>query len=294
VTEPLRDQWAEWLLERRHGGDPARQRAMLEELAKVRDSVLEHARIAPGETVIDVGAGDGLIAFGALDQLGERGSVIFSDISQDLLDHCRMLAEQTGTLDRCRFLRAPAQDLSALPDASVDVVTTRSVLIYVTGKPLAFREFLRVLRPGGRISLFEPINRFAYPEPPHLLMGRDVSAVEEIAGKVRAALGGAAGCEAYPMLDFDERDLLHFAEEAGFRDLHLDLRISVTGLPPVSWEGYVRSSPNPLAPTLEQAMQHALTPEERERFVAHLRPQVEGGQGTSRMAVAYLWARKPG
>jgi arsenite methyltransferase len=39
-------------------------------------------------------------------------------------------------------------------------LTTRSVLIYVADKAGAFREFHRVLRPGGRISLFEPINRY--------------------------------------------------------------------------------------------------------------------------------------
>ena len=42
----------------------------------------------------------------------------------------------------------------------MDIVTTRSVLIYVEDKRRAFEEFFRVLKPGGRISLFEPINRF--------------------------------------------------------------------------------------------------------------------------------------
>ena len=35
--------------------------------------------------MLDVECGDGLIAFGALDRVGEEGVVIFSDISQDLL-----------------------------------------------------------------------------------------------------------------------------------------------------------------------------------------------------------------
>jgi hypothetical protein len=39
-------------------------------------------------------------------------------------------------------------------------------------------------------------------------------------------------------------------------------------------------------------MDAALTPEERERFVAHLRPLVERGRGVWRMAHAFLWARK--
>jgi arsenite methyltransferase len=44
------------------------------------------------------------------------------------------------------------------------VVTTRSVLIYVEDKAPAFEEFFRVLRPGGRLSLYEPINVFALTE----------------------------------------------------------------------------------------------------------------------------------
>jgi SAM-dependent methyltransferase len=59
---------------------------------------------------------------------------------------------------RCRFVLASAESLTGIADASVDVVTTRSVLIYVKDKAAALREFYRVLRPGGRISVFEPVN----------------------------------------------------------------------------------------------------------------------------------------
>jgi hypothetical protein len=51
-------------------------------------------------------------------------------------------------------------------------------------------------------------------------------------------------------------------------------------------------APNPLAPTVEEAIDRALTPEEAQRYVNCLRPLVEAGQGTSRGAVAYLWAVK--
>jgi ubiquinone/menaquinone biosynthesis C-methylase UbiE len=67
--------------------------------------------------------------------------------------------KELGDLDRCRFLEASAADLAALQELSVDVTTTRAVLIYVEAKQQAFDEFFRVLRPGGRISLYEPINR---------------------------------------------------------------------------------------------------------------------------------------
>ena len=50
---------------------------------------------------------------------------------------------------RCTFVRAAADSLDGVRDASVDAVTTRSVLIYVKDKAAAFREFYRVLKPGG-------------------------------------------------------------------------------------------------------------------------------------------------
>jgi hypothetical protein len=92
LAEPIRDRWAAWLLERRYGGDPERKKSFLDFIAPVRDRVLKNADLSGGETLLDVGAGDGLIAFGALDLLGQDGRVIFSDISQDLLDHSRALA----------------------------------------------------------------------------------------------------------------------------------------------------------------------------------------------------------
>src|SRR5215469_649235 len=181
------DRWHRWLMDVRFGSDPVeRERLLTEVLYPVRDTVLDKAQLRPGYTVLDVGTGDGLIAFGALERLGPEGQVIFSDISQDLLDHCREAAAAEGMLDRCRFLLAPADRLSALAASSVDVVTTRSVLIYVKDKAGALREFYRVLRPGGRISLFEPINVLMSASDPGRFGGYDVSPVRELAAKVRA------------------------------------------------------------------------------------------------------------
>lgn len=265
---------------------------MLPTLYAVRGRVLEHAQIAEDDTLLDVGAGDGLIAFGALPLVGERGTVIFSDISQDLLDHSRQLAEQAGVLDCVRFVRASADDLAPIPDESVDVVTTRSVLIYVERKREAFAEFHRVLKPGGRLSIFEPINRFCYPEPAGRYIGIDVAAIQPIADKVRALYARLQPEETDPMLDFDERDLLALAEEAGFSAIHLNLRADIEPAKPVSWEVAWRQAGNPKIPTLEEAVAETLTPAEAERFITHMRPRVEAGEGEHRMAVAYLWATK--
>src|ERR1700676_4264098 len=148
------DRWHRWLLDVRFGGDAAyREKHLTEYLYPVRDTVLDLAQLHPGDSLLDVGTGDGLIAFGALERLGPAGRVIFSDISQDLLDHCRQAAAGGGLLGQCRFFLASAHALSGVADASVDVLTTRSVLIYVKDKAAALREFHRVLSPGGRMSL---------------------------------------------------------------------------------------------------------------------------------------------
>jgi ubiquinone/menaquinone biosynthesis C-methylase UbiE len=215
------DHWAQWLLRRRHGGDPHRLQAVLDWLYPVRDKVLDHANLRDGDTLLDVGTGDGLIAFGALERC-PTCRVIFSDVSQDLLDHAQALAQEIGMLDRCQFVRADAANLAAFDDASVDVVTTRSVLIYVANKQQAFREFYRVLKPGGRLSIFEPINRFGWPEPPHRFLGIDVTPVQDLVAQVRAVYLRLQPPDNDPMLDFDERDLLRFAEQAGFKQVHLE------------------------------------------------------------------------
>jgi arsenite methyltransferase len=202
------------------------------------------------------------------------------------------LAERLGVLHRCRFVKAPADDLSPVADGTVDVVTTRSVLAYVGPKREAFAEFARVLRPGGRISLYEPINRLICSEPSHLFSGYDVSPVEELATRVGAAYERRQSPIDDPMFNFDERDLLAFADRAGFSERHLELHVDMARSAPLEWDAYANTSPNPRAPTLREAMAESLSSEEEQRFTAHLRPLVERGDGTSAVAIAYLWATK--
>ena len=78
MTHSTQDHWTQWLLHRRFGGNRQRLKTTLEHLSKVRDQVLEHAKIKEGESVLDVGCGDGLIAFGALDLVGEHGKQSFT------------------------------------------------------------------------------------------------------------------------------------------------------------------------------------------------------------------------
>lgn len=267
--ERERDCWAEWLAERRFGGDEEMRRRGFEELAWCRDRVLDNAQLAGGEIVLDVGCGEGLIGFGAL----ERGAdtVVFTDISQDLLDFCREAAGNLGALDRCRFLQAPADDLAALGSNSVDILTTRSVLIYVVDKKSAFNEFARVLRSGGRISLYEPINRFAKREA-DTWFGYDMSAIPDISRKLRAVYEALQPPDTDPMLSFDERDLIDLAEQAGFFPIHLRFEAEITPVEPRTWSGFLNHAGNPRIPTIAETIQQALSAGEQTQLAAHLRP----------------------
>lgn len=294
TTKGRRDPWAAWLAERRHGGDPELLRRQLEFLAPIRDQVVANAALAAGYRVLDVGCGDGLIAFAA-EGVGPTGQVIFSDVSSDLLDRCRELARQRGLLDHCQFVRAPARDLSPIADQAVDAVALRSVLIYETDKAAAFAEFHRVLRPGGRLSLFEPINRFASPEPPDRFHGYDVAPVADLVARLKQHYDAIQPPDSDPMHDFDERDLVTLAEQTRFVEVHAQLTIDIRPPEPLPWDAMLNSSGNPRIPTLAEAMRQALTVEEVDRLTAHLRSLVEQGRGQRRTATAYLWGlRAPG
>jgi ubiquinone/menaquinone biosynthesis C-methylase UbiE len=285
----VRDRWSRWLLEQRFGGDAEAEERGMSQLRSIRDRVLQKAQLGPDMTLLDVGAGDGLIAFGALDRVGETGHVIFSDVSQPLLDHCRAIAADIGVLDRCSFVRAAADDLSPITDGSVDAVTTRSVLIYVANKAAAFREFHRVLRPGGRVALFEPINREVFERQ---WPGGDVEPVKDLAQRLRAFYLQLQPPETSPMVNFDERDLVRLSEASGFKNVHLEFHVILMSNPPQKWETFINSPGNPTIPSFADAMKQVFTADEIRRLETHVRPRVESGGGQGASAVAYLRATK--
>src|SRR5262249_43068914 len=152
-------------------------------------------------------------------------------------------------------------------------------------------------KQDGELSIFEPINRFSFPGPPDQFDGFEVAPVTDLAQKVQAVYLRIQPLDADPMTDFDERDLFSQAEQAGFKEVHLELQAEVAPLarvphPLADWSAFLHTAGNPKIPTLAEAMEQALPPAEAERFTAYLRPRVEAGKGVRRSARAYLWATK--
>lgn len=75
MVSAARDRWAQWLLERRFGGvDPERKKAFVDYLIPVRDRVLDNVGLPEAETLLDVGAGDGLMLSALSTGLAKTGA----------------------------------------------------------------------------------------------------------------------------------------------------------------------------------------------------------------------------
>jgi arsenite methyltransferase len=288
---PDTDVWATWLRTGRDGGSARMRAENLSRLEEIRDQILDRAAIRPGDTVLDVGTGQGLLGLEALNRTGPDGRVIFSDISEPLLDDCRGAVAQVSASARSSFVRASATDLSAIGTATIDVVVERAVLLFIEDRARAFSEYHRVLRPGGRVSLAEPLNSWMSADRPGYLWGYDVTAVTDLERKLHDAgrAGGAADDEL--LCGFDDRDLVAMARTAGFRRVETQTDLALA--PPPARDDvdvFLDTAPNPLAPTTRALMSAALTAGETERFTAVLRDAINQGRGERRHAMTYLRA----
>lgn len=264
-------------------------------LGPIRDRVLHRCELGEDATVADVGAGDGLLGFGAFERV-RRGRVIFVDVSAELLADCQETARRAGVEQRCDFVSARAEDLAPIDARSVDAVVLRAVLMYVADKQRAFDEFFRVLRPAGRLSLYEPVNQVAAQLNADTLFGYEAGGCEDLAGRINAVYRKAHPADS-PMMDFDEVDLFRAAERAGFEPVEVESHVegrreSLFG--PMAWADWLQIAPSPLAPTFGDAITRALGPDDQQRLEQRLRPLVEAGSPARvRRAGAYLWAQKP-
>jgi arsenite methyltransferase len=298
---PLSDPWSTWLLQLRNGGDPAFETILRTEVEAIADRVLDGANLQPGMLLADIGTGDGLVAFRAIDRIGASLRVILADISLPLLRHARVRATERGLMEHCSFVECSADRLSALADSSIDAVTTRAALAYVADKKAAFAEFLRVLKPGGRISLAEPILQ------DEAYVACTLKDMVEKAGtgtgdpflpllyrwKAAQFPDTVAKLAASPIANFSERTLFDWARHCGFTNIHLELHMDLRPSIVRSWKVFIECSPHPLAPPLSIILAERFSRQERQTFESFMRPLVESGQALSVGRTAYLTAVKP-
>lgn len=188
---------------------------------RYRRSVLQHAGLVAGTSVLDVACGTGVLAEHARRLVGASGRVVALDPSFGMLLRAR--ARGAGHLARGRA--------EALPfvDASFDLVTMGYALRHVADLRATFAQYRRVLRPGGRLLVLEitrPASRLA-----HRLLGFHL-------GRVVPALArlGRRGAEASELMEYywetidqcvpPER-ILAALEEAGFSAVRREVELAI-------------------------------------------------------------------
>ncbi|HJW91602.1 MAG TPA: methyltransferase domain-containing protein [Anaerolineales bacterium] len=107
--------------------------------------------IHPGETLVDVGSGAGFDALIASRLVGPSGQVIGFDMTLEMLNKARTGATEMGATN-VEFREGLAESLP-LPDNLADVVISNGVLNLTLDKTATLREWLRILKPGGRLQV---------------------------------------------------------------------------------------------------------------------------------------------
>jgi ubiquinone/menaquinone biosynthesis C-methylase UbiE len=181
----------------------------------VTDALVEFSRPQAGMRVLDLASGTGEPAITLAGRVGAQGQVIGLDLSADLLEIAEKRARDRGLTN---FTTQQA-DAHSLPfaDSSFDLATSRFGVMFFRDPELAFRELLRVMRPGARAcflawgSFEQPYwqsmmglvhrhvggpllpsdgpNPFRYAEP-----GRGGMGVPSIGGRSVSCNAGACSC----------------------------------------------------------------------------------------------------
>jgi ubiquinone/menaquinone biosynthesis C-methylase UbiE len=217
-----------------------------------------------------------------------------------MLRYAEAAAAQRNVRGQCTFIQCAADHLERIADASVDVVVTRAVLAYVADKKAALGECFRILKPGGRLSIAEPIlqDDAFYARA----LRKRIEDKSQPADRFLTLLhrwratqfpDTEEACAKSPIANYSERDIFNLARAAGFAQVHLQLHMDEQPSRTTSWEVFIGNSPHPWAPSLKQILAEQFSPNERQFFEKIVRPTVESGKNVSIERSAYLQALKP-
>jgi demethylmenaquinone methyltransferase / 2-methoxy-6-polyprenyl-1,4-benzoquinol methylase len=130
---------------------------------------IKASNIKPGSKVLDIAAGTGDLTVLISRRVGPQGSVILSDINDQMLQAGRARLARANIPDNVQFLLADAEHLQ-FEDNTFDAATIGYGIRNFTNKMQALREIFRVLKPGGQLTIIE----FSTPTSKPLRLVADV------------------------------------------------------------------------------------------------------------------------
>jgi arsenite methyltransferase len=165
------------------------------------------ASLKRGETVLDLGSGGGIDCFLAGQRVGDTGHVIGVDMTPAMLEKANASKAKMG-VKNVEFRQG---NIEALPveDNSIDVVMSNCVINLSPDKPSVFREVIRVLKPGGRVSI------------------SDIVTEGEFTPELRADAAKWAECVTGAI---DSHEYVGLMEAAGFVDVQVVDKVEADGI----------------------------------------------------------------
>ncbi len=242
--------------------------------APLATDLIHTAALRPGERVVDVACGTGIVARLAAERVGATGTVAALDINPGMLAVARSVTPPDMSIE---WYESSAEAIP-LPDEAFDVVLCQLGLQFFPDKLTALREMWRVLAPGGRLVI-----KVVGPTPPIFAI-----LAEALTHHINPKIG------AFMHLVFslyDTSELQQLISGAGFHEGAVQSDTRTLSLPPPEeffWQ-YVQSTPlaNPVT-QLDDERRAAL----ERHVVAKWQAFVEGRALTLQLPIIVATARK--
>lgn len=220
--------------------------------APIAEDLVEAASIQPGERVLDVACGTGVVTRLAATRAGRDGRVAGLDVSPPMLAVARSLAPAETSMD---WYETSAEAMP-LADGGFDVVLCQMGLQFISNKRQALEEMHRVLRRGGRIVLNLP--------------GPAPAFFADFAQALARHIDPSAARFIDAVFSLHDAETVHsLMSAAGFRDVKLAKGKKALRLPPPEeflWQ-YVHSTPlGQVVSRASDAQRSALTDDVVERW----------------------------
>jgi ubiquinone/menaquinone biosynthesis C-methylase UbiE len=143
--------------------------------------LVQRANPQPGERVLDIACGTGIVARSITPYVGSQGTVIGLDANPDMIGMARAMAEKRQL--PIEWHTGPAEQLP-FSEENFDLILCQFGLMFFTDRPAALKEMHRVLKTGGRVivSVWQDLDRHPFYQAIHNVTQRHLgkSSVEAV------------------------------------------------------------------------------------------------------------------
>src|SRR5208337_1880571 len=175
------------------------------------------AQLNPGEVVLDLGSGGGIDVLLSARRVGPTGKAYGLDMTDEMLALSRDNQRRAGVAN-IEFLKGEIENIP-LPDNTVDVIISNCVINLSGDKDRVLREALRVLKPAGRLAVFDVVARGEVPGEVRghveLWSGCIAGALEESDYRAKLAAAGFEAIEVEPTRIYSAAQCSEWFAQAG-------------------------------------------------------------------------------